>query len=136
MSSFENIKVGDKVLVKKEISYGWRNCLNFWILLPVERVTNAQFEIEGVMYWKKDGCQVGEPFNRVRFEGEESSFGDSPKDQREEYLKTVCKLAKYKEINKKIDEFQRISIPNLMESDQETFDKLSESLTPFSKATD
>lgn len=52
MNEFENMKVGDLVIVSGTYTCG--ECLR-----KVERVTKFQIVIDNRRYWKKDGCLVG-----------------------------------------------------------------------------
>lgn len=51
MSEFENLKVGDKVIISQTI-WGER-------ISKVTRVTNKQIEVGYCRYWKESGKQVG-----------------------------------------------------------------------------
>jgi hypothetical protein len=43
MTNFENIEVGDKVLIPVYVSYGWGSGRTFYIEKAVTRITNTQF---------------------------------------------------------------------------------------------
>ena len=51
MSEFENLKVGDNVVISETI-WGQR-------IQKVTRITNKQIEVGYCRYWKKSGKQVG-----------------------------------------------------------------------------
>ena len=62
MNEFENLKVGDKVIV----SIGcWGEEIN-----NVTKVTDKQIVVKGNRFWKKNGRQVGD-FNRLKLVTEE-----------------------------------------------------------------
>ena len=51
MSEFENLKVGDMVIVSERI---WGE-----IIMDVTRITNKQIVVGKTHYWKKNGYEVG-----------------------------------------------------------------------------
>ncbi len=59
MSVFEDIKVNDKVIIRRKVQVGWSTEKHFWVVCPVDRVTPKQFVAGGVKYRKDDGVQIG-----------------------------------------------------------------------------
>lgn len=60
---FENIKIGDKVLVEKTIRYGWGNDRSFLIYESVEKITKTQFSTkEGNRFKKENGKHIGKGY--------------------------------------------------------------------------
>ena len=57
---FDDIKVGDAVLVSVEAREGWQGGQWFNMKRTVDRVTPKQFEVKGKMYRKSDGVCVGD----------------------------------------------------------------------------
>lgn len=115
---FQEIKVGDKVLITKKLSYGWRSDLSFWVAVPVTRVTKAQIEVDGKMYWKKDGAQVGEPFSSAK-------TLNCKEDQIDQYLDAKRKFKAISDIRTKISSFEKSPIPGLVARDLDLFEDLN-----------
>jgi len=57
---FENIKVGDKVVVKKSISLGWNRSKSFRVVTTVTKITKTQFTADGNRYKKDNGSMIGD----------------------------------------------------------------------------
>lgn len=57
---FENVKLGDKVLVEANVLLDWRSYKYFHILKEVTKVTKTQFTVNGVRYKKDTGSSIGE----------------------------------------------------------------------------
>lgn len=130
---FMDIKVGDTVLTQKTINYGWRSKLTFYVSTPVSRVTKAQFEVDGKMHWKKNGCPVaGSGWDRVCMIGETLNYGQEPmKDQTTEYTVAKKKFNLFRAISEKMTKFQKIDIHDLMAKDLDSLIKLNESIHEF-----
>ena len=61
---FENIKVGDYVLINVDLDYGWRmHYNNYNIKLKIERLTPKQMVVGGCKYWREDGKGLGGLYN-------------------------------------------------------------------------
>lgn len=73
--NFENIKVGDEVLVPKHISYGWKNGKTFYITDYVTRVTKTQFCCGDIRAKKENGNIIGDSWSRIHKVGDISRFG-------------------------------------------------------------
>ena len=63
MSEFENLNVGDKVIVSERI-WGER-------VSDVTKVTNKQIVVGKIHYWKKDGYEVGGSYSHLVIATEE-----------------------------------------------------------------
>lgn len=72
---FENIKVGDTVYIKKEVTIGWNEGRLFTIPIKVIRVTKTQFTTEGSARYKKDGRKIGDSryFENASVSGEDQT---------------------------------------------------------------
>lgn len=80
MAAFDDVKVGDTVLVKTTFgAFGFSRGRDFYVTDTVKRVTPKRFVVSGQQYDKKNGCIVG---------GYGTAFkpGEKP-DQREEAAK-------------------------------------------------
>ena len=78
MANFNNIKVGDKVLIYVRRGHMWRGT-TWCIGITVDKVTNTQFRAGSRRFFKKDGAQWGT-------DGTKSAHVyDEAKDEIEEY---------------------------------------------------
>jgi len=94
---FENIEVGDNVLIMDEVRIGWGGGESFWLPKKVDKVTPKQFVIGNSRYKKDDGsCVGGKYLNKAKLIGEEES-------QLEERNNLVKRLNTAHEIRKLID---------------------------------
>ena len=59
---FEDIKVGDKVIVPKYVRCGWNSGKTFKIVANVTRVTKTQFTADGRRFKKDYGTEMGNSF--------------------------------------------------------------------------
>ncbi len=59
MDKFQDVKVGDKVLVPIRVTVGWRSKEIFYCLKSVEKVTKTQFTAGGVRAKKEQGRVIG-----------------------------------------------------------------------------
>lgn len=100
---FENIKVGDTVLVEDKVSYGWNLAEAFLVPKKVERVTKTQFIIEGGDKFRKDGRIISRKFvNAYNFGDKVGLLRDRvAKDESELMEVFKAKLGVEKSINKK-----------------------------------
>ena len=58
--SFENIKVGDKVLAPRFVDYGWRGKRHFYVISEVAKTTKTQFTTDtGDRFKKEYGRPIG-----------------------------------------------------------------------------
>jgi len=58
-TKFENIKVGDTVMIRAEVSTGWNRAAFFWIPQAVTKTTATRFTVGHKVYLKKDGSRYG-----------------------------------------------------------------------------
>lgn len=56
---FKDIKAGDTVYIKKEVSFGWNSSQDFQIPAKVERVTATTFIVDGRKFKKDNGLEFG-----------------------------------------------------------------------------
>ena len=89
MNKFENIEVGDVVIVNETIVPGmWEKKIYFFVAKPVEKVTPKQFMVCGSMYRKSDGAMVKSGNGRIRSraykEGEQLNRNSLVTDQTKE----------------------------------------------------
>jgi len=81
---FEDVKIGDVVMIQKIISYGW-NCEEYFYLPnTVTSVTKAQFVAGEYRIQKKDGSIVGGKWLRAKRLGARMPFGGIVCDQTKE----------------------------------------------------
>ncbi len=102
---FENIKVGDTVMIEDSVTYGWYKSKRFWIPKKVIRVSKAQFVIEGGKRFKKNGKQVGvHSYGCIGLLSEIGGYRDEViKDQTKERNAFVKKINLEDDINASID---------------------------------
>jgi len=62
MDYFENIEIGDSVMVNKTVSYGWNQGKSFWVPQSVTHVTAKRFEVGDHTYLKSNGFRYGETY--------------------------------------------------------------------------
>ncbi len=61
MSKFEDVKVGDTVLISTGVNIGWGQLKNFWVKDTVSKVTKTQFTTaQGVRAKRDSGSVIGE----------------------------------------------------------------------------
>lgn len=113
MGKFDDVKVGDKLMVKVTLGFkGWNSIYfgeDFFVEVTVDRVIKTRFTAGGVDYKKVDGCKVGENYTQSVFKaGEKISCWldvDAPSNcQRKEmelYKKKLCNLEGAFDINPK-----------------------------------
>lgn len=127
---FKDIKVDDLVLNQRKITYGWRNELTFWLHEKVTRVTKAQFEVAGEIFWKKDGSKVGgQYFDGVKPLGSHTWNHKVIEDQTKEYLSAKAKLKAFKEFREKVVLLEKMSVPTLIEKDLSQIENLNKSIS-------
>lgn len=66
---FKDIKVGDTVYIKKEVSFGWNSNRDFEIPVKVERVTPTTFLADGRKFKKDNGLEFGKYASFAKLEG-------------------------------------------------------------------
>lgn len=112
MEKFENIKLGDIVFVKKNITYGWGRSESFTVPEKVIKVTKTQFTTESGERYKKDGRVFGSgKYGSCYYEGEKTShFGNNlAVDQTKEMKQFELKVKLANEVNSLIEK-TRITI--------------------------
>lgn len=123
MGKFDNIKVGDSVLVEKTINYGWHE-KTFLCFEKVTKTTPAQFLIGERRYRKSDGYLIGGGyFNAAYLEGEPRHLGRVAQDQTKEYLEFVAKVNAIDQVGYLMLSFQRKRI-DIDKIDREEFEKI------------
>lgn len=116
---FENIKVGDKVVIEKGILLGWNCYKSFNIVTTVTKTTKTQFTADGNRYKKDNGCMIGN--NWVEAE----VYIDDSQDQSKEMARFQKKLDYSRYIKKSItDIMQNIDKKNLYTLDLPYLDDL------------
>lgn len=90
---FKDVKVGDKIYKEKSVPYTWGTKATFWCKLPVERVTPTQIVVDGVIFYRKDGHEVG-GYSKVLLEGDSRPWSDTPvSDETQQYVEMRTKIA-------------------------------------------
>ena len=86
MEKFDDLKVGNTVMIEELVSYGWNTSESFFIPKKVTRVTNTQFVINGDRRFKKDGREIGyNKYSNAYFLGDKYGWRtELVKDQTEE----------------------------------------------------
>ena len=114
---FEDIKVGDTVLIKKSVMYGYRYRRFFNIAMTVERITKTQFITDGKRFKKDDGCEIGVDYNRSKayLVGEEVGYMTKTiaKDETKEMNEFILKLKRVDEIRDFMKEIQSVKTIDL-----------------------
>lgn len=133
-NTFFDVKVGDLVLVKREISVGWRQGYAYWCLSPITAVTKAQFTVANKKYWKKNGNQVGDEFKEVRKVGSLRpwSYGskETLSDETEAYNAMAARVANLRRMYDRLEEVKRIHFSEMLASsaDQSLIVELTDTL--------
>ena len=110
---FNNVKIGDKVFVSREVRYGFREHKQFYIQVDVDRVTKTQFAADSRRFKKDDGWEISGDWGQAAFP---EGFKDEIYDQTEEMELFISRL-KLQEAACQIAEEIVISVdnPNLPE---------------------
>lgn len=116
---FENIKIGDKVVVSKSISLGWNRSKSFNIVTTVTKTTKTQFTAGGNRYRKDHGGMIGDTWLIAEV------YIDDSQDQSKEMARFQKKLDYSRYIKKSItDIMQDINKKNLYDLDLPYLDDL------------
>jgi len=107
---FEDIKVGDTVMIEADVRYGWRESKSFWVPANVTKVTPKRFFIgEYNQFRKDDGVKVGDGYAAAR------SIGDVYNDWGKQVTVTdqSVEMAEFKDLVNKWLSVNTFSIKNL-----------------------
>lgn len=116
---FQDIKVGDKVVVPKYVRYGWNSGKTFRIVANVTRVTKTQFTADGRRFKKDYGSEIGESFSYA------TKYRDESQDQTSEMNLFIQKVKDEKYIKNTITSItQDICKRKLHELDMSDIDTL------------
>jgi len=117
MVKFDNIKVGDKVMILSEVRIGWGGGKSFWMPKTVDKVTPKQFVVGSSRYKKETGSAIGDYYSKsAKLIGE-------VKDETKERNVLVRKLNYAYEIKKIIG---KVKVPHDHENLQEILSRLRE----------
>ena len=110
---FENIKVGDEVLIPKNIPYGWKGGKTFYITACVTRVTKTQFCCGEVRAKKENGNIIGDGWNQVYRDGDNAGIGENTiKDQTLEMNAFRKRISVYNKIRNWSIDLKSINVEN------------------------
>jgi len=117
MVKFENIKAGDKVMIRSEVRVGWGGGESFWLPRTVDKVTPKQLVVGNSRYKKDTGAAIGDYYSKsAKLIGE-------VKDETKERNALVRKLNDAYEIKKIIE---KIKVPYDHENLQEILNRIRE----------
>lgn len=97
---FQDIKVGDPVIVEERIVIGFHQTKTFYVRKLVTRRTKAQFCVDQKRYNLR-GARIGEFFDRAHLEGD-SYMGNPIKDQTKEMKQFEVKVELWKTVKGKV----------------------------------
>lgn len=108
---FENIKAGDKVFVRCDVRYAWRDVKSFWILSEVTRTTATQFLVGDRRFKKDHGKEIGNGYlDYAQAVGDTNRSNKPIVDQSNEYSLFKMKVKTVNSINSEILAMERTRI--------------------------
>ena len=125
MSNFNEIMVGDKVLIRIGISYGWHESRYFNIAVSVEKTTPTQFIAGGKRFKKDTGKEIGEHFSSACKIGEKTNFGQELVDETKDYIEFKSKVVKAQALANYFYELRKYKVSDLLNLNSDEFDKFN-----------
>jgi len=113
---FEDVKVGDTVLIEKSVWYGYGYRRDFNIAVTVERITKTQFVTNGKRFKKDNGSEVCSGYgSKAYLVGEEVGYVNKTiaKDETKEMNEFILKLKRINEIKDFMKEIDNVKIMDL-----------------------
>lgn len=110
---FGDIKIGDKVFVRREVRYGFHEFKYFYVQVEVDRVTKTQFTADGRRFKKDFGRQIGGNYGQSAFT---EGSTDEIYDQAEEMELFITRVKMWQETRQTIEDISiSLDNPNLTE---------------------